>query len=64
MIAPNWNLPFELMWDASDFVVGVVLGQRVNKNFQPIYYASKTLNSAQENYTTTKKRTSCCCLRF
>ncbi|KAI3766148.1 hypothetical protein L2E82_16199 [Cichorium intybus] len=55
LIAPNWNLPFELMCDASDYAVGAVLGQRVEKHFQPIFYASKTLNPAQENYTTTEK---------
>lgn len=55
MIAPNYNLPFELMCGASDFAVGVVLWQRVDKHFQPIHYASKTLNPAQENYTTIKK---------
>ncbi|XP_023750532.1 uncharacterized protein LOC111898875 [Lactuca sativa] len=36
-------------------VTGAVLGQRVDKHFRPIYYASKTLNAAQENYTTTEK---------
>ena len=55
MIAPNWSLPFELMCDASDFAVGAILGQRVDKHFQPIYYENKTLNLTQENYTTTKK---------
>ena len=55
IIAPDWNLPFELMCDASDFAVGAVLGQRRDKHFQPIYYASKTLTAAQENYTTTEK---------
>ncbi|KAK8510975.1 hypothetical protein V6N12_036887 [Hibiscus sabdariffa] len=52
---PNWTLPFELMCDASDYDVGAVLGQRMGKVFHPIYYASKTLNDAQVNYTTTKK---------
>ncbi|KAL4283080.1 hypothetical protein GQ457_16G019070 [Hibiscus cannabinus] len=53
---PDWKLPFELMCDASDYAVGAVLGQRKGKIFHPIYYASKTLNDAQVNYTTTKKR--------
>ncbi|KAL4302930.1 hypothetical protein GQ457_10G012940 [Hibiscus cannabinus] len=52
---PDWKLPFELMCDASDYAVGAVLGQRKGKIFRPIYYASKTLNDAQVNYTTTKK---------
>ncbi|GJY02183.1 putative nucleotidyltransferase, ribonuclease H [Tanacetum coccineum] len=55
IIAPNWDIDFELMCDASDYAVGVVLGQRVEKKFRPIYYASKTMNNAQEHYTTTEK---------
>src|ERR1043165_1670671 len=43
------------MCDASDFAVGAVLGQRKDKHFHPIYYASKTLHDAQEHYTTTEK---------
>ena len=50
IIAPDWDLPFELMCDTSDYVVGVVLGQRKNKFFHAIYYASKVLNSNQVNY--------------
>ncbi|GJZ30881.1 reverse transcriptase domain-containing protein [Tanacetum coccineum] len=52
MIKPDWSLPFEIMCDASDYAVGAVLGQRIDKHFQPIHYASKTMNEAQENYTT------------
>ncbi|KAL4366672.1 hypothetical protein GQ457_05G022560 [Hibiscus cannabinus] len=52
---PDWKLPFELMCDASDYAVGAVLGQRKGKIFHPIYYAIKTLNDAQVNYTTTEK---------
>ncbi|KAK8954477.1 hypothetical protein KSP39_PZI002182 [Platanthera zijinensis] len=55
LVAPDWSFPFEIMCDASDIAVGAVLGQRVNKYFHPIYYASKTLTSAQANYTTTEK---------
>src|SRR4051794_34854393 len=52
---PDWNLPFEIMCDASDFAVGAVLGQRVVKNLNVIHYASKTLDSSQRNYATTEK---------
>ncbi|GKF61114.1 reverse transcriptase domain-containing protein, partial [Tanacetum coccineum] len=55
LIAPDWDLPFELMSDASDFAIGAVLGQRKNKHFQPIHYASKTMTEAQAHYTTTEK---------
>ncbi|GJX95562.1 reverse transcriptase domain-containing protein [Tanacetum coccineum] len=39
----------------SDFAVGAVLGQKDGKNFHPIYFASKTLNPAQQKYTVTEK---------
>ncbi|KAH9659498.1 hypothetical protein KPL70_023866 [Citrus sinensis] len=53
--APNWSLLFELMCDASDYTVGAVLGQRVDRIPHVIYYASMTLNDAQLNYSTTEK---------
>nr|GEX66146.1 reverse transcriptase domain-containing protein [Tanacetum cinerariifolium] len=46
LVVPDWNLPFELMCDASDFAIGAVLGQRKTKHFQPIHYASKTMTEA------------------
>ncbi|GJX84300.1 reverse transcriptase domain-containing protein [Tanacetum coccineum] len=55
LVVPDWNLPFELMCDASDFAIGAVLGQRKMKHFQPIHYASKTMIEAQIHYTTTEK---------
>ncbi|GJQ95121.1 reverse transcriptase domain-containing protein [Tanacetum coccineum] len=55
LVAPDWDLPFKIMCDASDFAVGAVLGQRKTKHFQPIHYASKTLTNAQAHYTTTEK---------
>ncbi|GJT93600.1 reverse transcriptase domain-containing protein [Tanacetum coccineum] len=55
LIAPDWDLPFELMCDASDFAFGAVLGQRKNKHFQPIHYASKTMTETQAHYTTAEK---------
>nr|GEY89471.1 reverse transcriptase domain-containing protein [Tanacetum cinerariifolium] len=48
-------MPFELMCDASDFAIGAVLGQRQEKHFRPIHYASKTMTEVESNYTTTKK---------
>ncbi|GJV40412.1 reverse transcriptase domain-containing protein [Tanacetum coccineum] len=51
----DWNVLFEFKCDASDFVVGAVLGQRIDGKFKPIYYASKTLNDAQAHYITTEK---------
>ncbi|RDY14044.1 Retrovirus-related Pol polyprotein, partial [Mucuna pruriens] len=55
--APNWELPFELMCDASNLALGVVLGQRagVGKPVHVITYASRTMDPAQPNYTTTEK---------
>ncbi|XP_049405186.1 uncharacterized protein LOC125868609 [Solanum stenotomum] len=50
LIAPNLKVPFELMCDASDVAVGAMLGQRKDKVFHCIYYASKTLDFAQANY--------------
>ena len=53
--APDYSLPFEIMCDASDFAIGAVLGQRKEKLPYVIYYASKTLDDTQKNYTTTEK---------
>ncbi|GJT95848.1 reverse transcriptase domain-containing protein [Tanacetum coccineum] len=55
LVFPDWNLPFKLMCDASDFAIGAVLGQRKMKHFEPIHYASKTMTEAQIHYTTTEK---------
>nr|GFB02647.1 hypothetical protein [Tanacetum cinerariifolium] len=43
------------MCDASDFAVGAVLWQRIEKHFRPIHYESKTMTEAESNYTTTEK---------
>ncbi|CAM9000551.1 unnamed protein product [Rhodiola kirilowii] len=53
--APNWSQPFEVMCDASDYAVGAVLGQRDERKPVVIYYASRTLDAAQRNYSTTEK---------
>nr|GEX37969.1 reverse transcriptase domain-containing protein [Tanacetum cinerariifolium] len=55
LVVHDWNLPFELMCDASDYAIGAVLGQRKSKHFQPIHYARETMTEAQIHYTTTEK---------
>ncbi|GJY47439.1 reverse transcriptase domain-containing protein [Tanacetum coccineum] len=55
LIAPDWDLPFELMCDASDFAICAVLGQCHERHFRPIHYASKTMTEAESHYTMTEK---------
>ena len=55
VVASDWNLPFELMCDASDYAIRAVVGQKRDITFQVTYYASRTLNDAQLNYATTEK---------
>ncbi|KAM2285684.1 hypothetical protein ACFX1S_038254 [Malus domestica] len=55
IMPPDWSLPFELMCDASYYAIGAVLGQRRNKQPHIIHYASRILNDAQLNYSTTEK---------
>jgi len=57
---PDWSLPFEIMCDASDYVVGAVLGQTKDKKHHVIAYASKTLTRAQLNYAKPKRAFGCC----
>jgi hypothetical protein len=52
---PDWLLPFEIMCDASDYAMGVVLGQTKDRKHHVISYASKTLSGPQLNYATTEK---------
>nr|XP_033517664.1 uncharacterized protein LOC117281911 [Nicotiana tomentosiformis] len=55
IVSPDWEQPFELMYDASDYALGAVLGQRKDKSMHPIYFASRTFNGTQLNYTVTEK---------
>ena len=55
VVAPDWDITFELMCDASDYAIGAILGQKRERIFQVIHYASRTLNDAQLNYATTEK---------
>ncbi|RDX83793.1 Retrovirus-related Pol polyprotein, partial [Mucuna pruriens] len=55
--APNWDLPFELMCDACNSALGAVLGQKakVGQPAHVIVYTSRTMDPAQQNYTTIEK---------
>ncbi|GJR14546.1 reverse transcriptase domain-containing protein [Tanacetum coccineum] len=44
------------MCDASDYAIGAVLGQRIEKHFRPIHYARRRWTEAETNYTTTRRR--------
>ena len=55
IVTPDWNNEFEIMCDASDYAMGAVLGQTTKKIFKALYYANKTFNEAQENYSTIEK---------
>ncbi|XP_074321743.1 uncharacterized protein LOC141658889 [Silene latifolia] len=52
---PDWEVPFEIMCDASDYAIGAVLDQRKDRALSAIYYASQTLDEAQVKYATTAK---------
>ena len=55
IVTLDWNLPFELMCDASNYVVGAILGQSRVKDSHVIYYACNTLNDTQLNYVMIEK---------
>jgi len=46
--ALDWSKPFEIMCDASDFIIGPVLWQRIDNKEHIIYYSSKTQRCSNE----------------
>ncbi|MCO5592031.1 hypothetical protein L7F22_046025 [Adiantum nelumboides] len=55
--APDWDKIFHVHVDASAFAIGCILAQLGEKNMDfPISYSSRQLNSAEKNYTTTKRK--------
>jgi len=51
----NWDEPFEIICDASDYTVGAVFGQRIGNNLHVIAYTCSMLDEKQSNYHITKK---------
>ena len=52
---PDFNKPFIITTDASDYALGVVLSQGTIGQDLPVAYASRTLNDAETRYSTTEK---------
>lgn len=52
---PNWKFSFHIATNASNFVVGVVLGQLEVRKPYTICYISKNLTPTELNYTVTEK---------
>ena len=52
---PDFSKPFNLTTDASGTGIGAILSQQTKTGDQPIAYASRSLNKAELNYSTTDK---------
>lgn len=55
IVSSDWFLPFELMCDASNVTIGIMLRQEKNGKLHVIFFAIRILNEAQMNYATTEK---------
>lgn len=52
---PDFDLPFILTTDASNYAIGAVLSQIQDKVERPIAFASRTLTKCETNYSTIEK---------
>jgi hypothetical protein len=56
LIVPDCKLEFHVHPNASNFALGSMLNQNLDKTIdKPIYYASRLMNNVEKNYTTTLK---------
>ena len=54
---PNYDLPFEVHTDASNYGIGAMLTQNINGKEHPVAYMSKSLTDTQRNYSITERET-------
>lgn len=54
---PNYQLPFEVHTDASNYGIGAMLCQNIDGKEHAIAYMSKSLNGAERNYSITERET-------
>jgi hypothetical protein len=56
LVTPNWIMEFHVHCDASNIAIGAILAQNIHGDRDsPIHYASRLLNNAEKNYSTTKR---------
>lgn len=54
---PDYDKPFEVHTDASNYGVGAMLTQTIGGKEHPIAYMSKSLSAAERNYSITERET-------
>ena len=55
LIYPDFNKPFLLTTDASDYAIGAVLSQGETGKDKPIHFASRTLSKSEEGFSVPEK---------
>ncbi|KAJ8735117.1 hypothetical protein PYW08_014367 [Mythimna loreyi] len=54
---PDYNRPFEVHTDASNYGIGAMLTQTINSKEHPIAYMSRSLSASERNYSITERET-------
>ena len=55
LVLPDTTKPFVLYTDASTYAIGAILSQVYDDGDRVVSYLSRSLNSAEQNYTTTER---------